>query len=200
MFGYACHETEELMPLPIMLANKLAYRLAEVRKSDPNSFLLPDGKTQVTIEYVDNVPTRVDTIVIACQYSASVSRAVLEEFIKKQVIFDVLSPELCDKNTKIIINGSGSFTIGGPFADSGTTGRKIAVDTYGGTGRIGGGCLSSKDPSKVDTTIIEEYVNTNFNFSVDNIIKELDLKKPIYYNLASYGHFGRDGYSWEKDK
>lgn len=250
MFGYACNETEEFMPLPIMLANKLAKRLTEVRKNSKNSFLLPDGKTQVTVEYVDGVPKRVDTIIIACQHKPDISREKLEDFIKKQVISNVLNDNLCDSDTKILINTSGKFTVGGPFADSGTTGRKIVVDSYGGMGRIGGGCFSSKDPSKVDrcaayyaryvarnivskgfadrveiglsyaigqeqpisifietfgtnkTDIskIEEYVYNNFNFSVDNIIKELDLKKPIYYELASYGHFGRDGYSWEQDK
>lgn len=250
MFGYACNETKELMPLPIMLANKLAKRLTEVRKNDKNSFLLPDGKTQVTVEYVDGVPKRVDTVIIACQHKPDVSKRKLENFIKKEVISYVLNGNLCDSNTKILINTSGSFTIGGPFADSGTTGRKIVVDSYGGMGRIGGGCFSSKDPSKVDRCAayyaryvarnivskkladrveiglsyaigqeqpisvfietfgtnktelseIEKYVYDNFDFSVDNIIKELDLRQPIYYDLACYGHFGRDGYSWEKDK
>ena len=250
MFGYACNETEEFMPLPIMLANKLARRLAEVRKNDENSFLLPDGKTQVTVEYVNGVPKRVDTIIIACQHKEGISRKKLEKYIKKEIISNILNDALCDINTKILINTSGKFTIGGPFADSGTTGRKIVVDSYGGMGRIGGGCFSSKDPSKVDrcgayyaryvarnivskgfadrveiglsyaigqeqpisifietfgtnkTDIseIEEYVYNNFDFSVDNIINELDLKKPIYYELACYGHFGRNGYSWEKDK
>lgn len=250
MFGYACNETAELMPLPIMLANKLAKRLAEVRKNDKNSFLLPDGKTQVTVEYVDDKPLRVDTIIIACQHKANISRKKLENFIRSEVISYVINDNLCDDNTKILINTSGSFILGGPFADSGTTGRKIVVDTYGGMGRIGGGCFSSKDPSKVDrcaayyaryvarnivskgladraevglsyaigqvqpisifietfgtnkTSLIEidRYVYDNFDFSVDNIINELDLKRPIYYDLACYGHFGRDGYSWEQDK
>ena len=250
MFGYACNETEELMPLPIMLANKLAKRLTEVRKEDKNSFLLPDGKTQVTVEYENNIPKRIDTIIIACQHKKNISRKKLEDFIKKEVIFSVLNGDLCDDNTKILINTSGSFTIGGPSADSGTTGRKIVVDTYGGMGRIGGGCFSSKDPSKVDRCAayyaryvarnivnkgfadkveiglsyaigkehpisvfietfntnrtelseIEKYVFDNFDFSVDNIINELDLNKPIYYDLACYGHFGRVEYSWEKNR
>jgi len=250
MFGYACNETEELMPLPIMLANKLTKRLADVRKYEGANFLGPDGKAQVTVEYIDDKPLRVDTVVIACQHDSKISDSVRDNFIITEVIKKVLPEKLCDDNTKILINKGGSFTLGGPFADSGTTGRKIVVDTYGGFGRVGGGCFSSKDPSKVDRSAayyarfvarnivshkladrvevglsyvighaqpisifietfgtnktdiseIEEYVSNNFNFSVDNIIKELDLKKPIYYDLASYGHFGRSGYAWEKDK
>lgn len=250
MFGFACNETEELMPLPIMLANKLSKRLSEVRKCSKNSFLLPDGKTQVTVEYVDGKPSRIDTVIIACQHKAHIRREDLEDYIKKEVILNVLPHNLCDDDTKILINTSGSFVLGGPFADSGTTGRKIVVDTYGGMGRIGGGCLSSKDPSKVDrcaayyaryvaknivhmgfadkveigvsyaigmehpisilietfgtnkTDIseIENYVYNNFDFSVDNIIKELDLKRPIYYETASYGHFGRIEFPWEQIK
>jgi S-adenosylmethionine synthetase len=250
MFGYACNETAEFMPLPIMLANKLAKRLSDVRKNDKNSFLLPDGKTQVTIEYDNDRPIRVDTVVISCQHKANVAKEKLEQFIKNEVVSYVIDDNLCDDDTKILINTSGSFILGGPFADSGTTGRKIVVDTYGGMGRIGGGCFSSKDPSKVDrcaayyaryvarnivskgladrveiglsyaigksrpisifietfgtnkTSLleIEEFVFNNFDFSVDNIIKELNLKRPIYYDLACYGHFGRTDYSWEQDK
>ena len=250
MFGFACNETEELMPLPITLANKLAKRLAEVRKCDANSFLLPDGKTQVTVEYEDGIPKRIDTVIIATQHKEDISRDKLEDFVKKEIILDVLPSNLCDNNTKILINTSGSFVLGGPFADSGTTGRKIVVDTYGGMGRIGGGCFSSKDPSKVDrcaayyaryvaknivykgladkveiglsyaigmeqpisifietfgtnkTDIseIEDYIYNNFDFSVENIINELELKRPIYYETASYGHFGRDEFPWEKIK
>ena len=250
MFGYACSETDEYMPLPIMLANKLAKRLTEVRKNDSNSFLGPDGKTQVTVEYVDGSPKRIDNVVIACQHTNDIEYSELIEYITEKVVKNVLPIDLCDENTNILINKSGPFTIGGPFADSGTTGRKIVVDTYGGMGRVGGGCFSSKDPSKVDRSAayyaryvarnivshkladraeiglsyvigqnqpisilietfgtnktdiseIEKYVYDNFDFSVDNIIRELDLKKPIYYDLAAYGHFGRNGYSWEKDK
>ncbi len=250
MFGFACNETEELMPLPIMLANKLAKRLTEVRKNDKDSFLLPDGKTQVTVEYVDGKPKRIDTVIIASQHKADISREKLENYIKNEVMLNVLPSDLCDSNTKFLINTSGSFILGGPFADSGTTGRKIVVDTYGGMGRIGGGCFSSKDPSKVDrcaayyaryvakniihkgladkvevglsyaigieqpisifietfgtnkTEIheIEDYVYNTFDFSVDNIIKELDLKRPIYYETASYGHFGREEFPWEQIK
>lgn len=250
MFGYACDETKEYMPLPITLANRLAERLTYVRKQGIVDYLKPDGKTQVTVEYRNCKPFRIDTVIIACQHSSEVSKSALEEFIKKEVILKTLPADLCDDNTKIMINTSGSFIIGGPFADAGTTGRKIVADSYGGMGRVGGGAFSSKDPSKVDRSAayyaryvarnivshglaskaeiglsyaigqeqpisvfietfgtnntsfqeIEDYVFNNFNFSVDNMIKELDLKKPIYYNLAAYGHFGRKGYSWEKDK
>ena len=250
MFGYATNETEELMPLPIILSNKLAYRLSEVRKKDKDSPLLPDGKVQVTIEYQNNIPKRVDTIIIASQHKKEVKEKELRNYIIEKVINKVISKELLDTKTNILINTSGSFTIGGSFGDSGTTGRKIVCDTYGGMGKVGGGCFSSKDPSKVDrsatyyaryvaknivahkyatkceielsyaigreypisiyintfntNTIPEEeiynYVNKNFNFSVDNIIKELNLQRPIYYPLAAYGHFGRTDIecSWEK--
>ena len=250
MFGYACKETDELMPLPIMLSNKLAKRLADVRKSNANSFLMPDGKTQVTVEYENDIPVRVDTIIIASQHKASVSQEELRNYIIKEVIEKVIPKKLMDDKTKILINTSGSFVLGGSFGDSGTTGRKIIVDTYGGKAHIGGGCFSSKDPSKVDRSAayyaryvaknvvaknladcfeielsyaigesepisvsidafntnhvplkkIMEYIKSNFNFRVSNIIKELDLQKPIYYDLAAYGHFGREEYSWEQIK
>ena len=150
MFGYACRDTDELMPLPIMLANKLAYQLTKVRKENENTFLKPDGKTQVTVEYIDDKPVRVDTIVIATQHKESVSYNELKEYIIDYVIKPIIPKNLIDNNTKVLINTSGSFIIGGSFGDSGTTGRKIVVDTYGGMGKIGGGCFSSKDPSKVD--------------------------------------------------
>lgn len=252
MFGYATNETKEYMPLTILLANKLAKRLTDVRKKDKNSILKPDGKTQVTIEYENDIPKRVDTIIIASQHKDNIDKEELEKLIINEVINKVIPNNLLDKNTRILINTSGKFTIGGSFGDSGTTGRKIVADTYGGIGKVGGGCLSSKDPSKVDrsgayyaryvaknivaynladkceielayaigkeypisiyintfnTNKIEmdkiyEFVNDNFNFSVDNIIKELDLLNPIYYRLASYGHFGRNdlNLSWEKIK
>ena len=252
MFGYATNETKELMPLPILLANKLTKKLADTRKKDKNSPLLPDGKSQVTVEYEDNVPKRVDTIIISSQHKKDITRKALEEYIKKEIIFKVIPKEYIDKKTKILINTSGSFILGGPFADSGTTGRKIVVDAYGGSAKVGGGCFSSKDPSKVDRSAayyaryvaknivynklcdkceisvsyaigktkpihididtfntnkvplvkIQGFVDKNFNFSVDNIIKELDLKKPIYYNIAAYGHFGRTDINlpWEKVK
>ena len=252
MFGYATNETEEYMPLTILLVNKLAKRMTDVRKSDPNSILKPDGKTQVTIEYEDNVPKRVDTIIIASQHSVNATLEMLEELITREVIEKVVPSNLIDSNTKILINTSGSFVVGGPFGDSGTTGRKIVVDTYGGVARVGGGCFSSKDPSKVDRSAayyaryvaknvvanhyadkcevelsyaigkegpisvnietygtnkksldeINKYVNETFNFNVDNIIKELDLLRPLYYDLAAYGHFGRSDLdlSWEHIK
>ena len=252
MFGYATNETKELMPLPILLANKLAYNLAKARKKDKNTPLLPDGKTQVTVEYQNNKPKRIDTIIIAAQHKKEITQKELKKYIIENVITKTIPQNLLDKKTKILINTSGSFIIGGPYSDSGTTGRKIIVDTYGGTSRIGGGCLSSKDPTKVDRSAayytryvaknivahnladkceiqvsyaigkqkpislfietfntekvniseIYKYVETNFNFSVENIINELNLKNTKYYNIASYGHFGRTDINlpWENIK
>ena len=252
MFGYATNETKEYMPLSILLANRLTKKLTEVRKNNPHTFLRPDGKAQVTIEYDDEQIKRVDTIIIACQHQENVSQETLKTYIIDNVIKPVIPSDLIDEKTKILINTSGSFIIGGPFGDSGTTGRKIVVDTYGGVGKVGGGCFSSKDPTKVDRSAayyarfvaknivahgfcdkcevglsyaigqeqpisinietfntnkktseeINEYVKNNFDFSVDNIIKELDLLKPIYYDLASYGHFGRTDLNlpWEQIK
>ena len=252
MFGYATNETKEYMPLPILLANKLTIELTRVRKKDNNSPLLPDGKAQVTIEYDNDIPKRIDTIIIASQHKKEINQDYLENYIKKNVIYKVISKEYLDDKTKIFINTSGSFVIGGPFADSGTTGRKIVVDAYGGSAKVGGGCFSSKDPTKVDRSAayyaryvaknivyyklcdrceisvsyaigkekpihinietfntnkvpikeIYEFVSKNFDFSVDNIIKELDLKRPIYYKTAAYGHLGRTDINlpWEKIK
>lgn len=250
MFGYATNETKEYMPLPILLANHLAKRLADVRKQAIVDFLKPDGKTSVTVEYINDVPTRVDTVIIACQHIKDVDMNILKKFIIEEVIKKVIPSNLIDANTKFLVNTSGSFIVGGPFGDSGTTGRKIVCDTYGGFARVGGGCFSSKDPSKVDRTgayyarfvaknivahnladkceiqvsyaigmkkeislfietfgtnkvsmeEIYSYVSDNFNFSVQNMINELNLLRPIYYDLASYGHFGRTDLdlSWEK--
>ncbi len=150
MFGYACDETPELMPLAISLAHKLAKKLTEVRKSGELSYLRPDGKTQVTVEYVDDKPVRVDTIIISNQHGPKVSVEMLRADIKEKVIKTVVPPELLDENTKYFINPTGRFVIGGPQGDSGLTGRKIIVDTYGGYGRHGGGAFSGKDPTKVD--------------------------------------------------
>ena len=252
MFGYATNETKEYMPLPILLANKLAMQLAKVRKEDNNSPLMPDGKSQVSVEYENNVPKRINTIIIASQHKENINQDELKKYIKEKVINVVIPNEYIDEKTDILINTSGSFTVGGPYGDSGTTGRKIVVDSYGGSAKVGGGCFSSKDPSKVDRSgayyaryvaknivynklcdrceigvsysigknkpisinietfntnkipleEIYNFVNTNFDFSVNNIIKELQLQKPIYYNIASYGHFGRTDLElpWEKIK
>jgi len=150
MFGYACNETPELMPMPIIFAHRLTRRLAEVRKKGILDFLRPDGKSQVTIQYINNRPTRVDSVVIAAQHSEKVSNETLREGIIEEVIFKVIPLELRDKNTKYYINTTGRFVHGGPKADCGLTGRKIIVDTYGGVGSHGGGCFSGKDPSKMD--------------------------------------------------
>ncbi|MBR2370483.1 MAG: methionine adenosyltransferase [Clostridia bacterium] len=150
MFGYACDETPELMPLPISLAHRMAKKLTEVRKNKTLSYLRPDGKTQVTVEYHDNVPVRVDTVVVSSQHSADVELETIREDIIKHVIIPVVPAEFLDENTKIYVNPTGRFVIGGPAGDTGLTGRKIIVDTYGGYARHGGGAFSGKDPTKVD--------------------------------------------------
>lgn len=250
MFGYATNETKEYMPLSILLANQLAKKLSEVRKEDKHSFLKPDGKTQVTVEYENNSIKRIDTIVISTQHIENIDYTMLKQYIIEKIIFPVIPKELLDENTNYLINPSGSFIVGGSFGDSGTTGRKIVADTYGGVGKVGGGCFSSKDPSKVDRSAayyaryvaknivahklcdrcevevsyaigqerpihlyietfgtskvkiekIYQYVFDYFDFSVHNIIEELDLLKPMYYSLASYGHFGRTDLNlpWEQ--
>jgi len=163
MFGYACTETEELMPMPIMLAHKLVRRLSQVRKENILNYLRPDGKSQVTVEYEGHKPRRVDAVVIATQHSQDINMSDLREGIKDVVISEIIPPEMLDKNTKIYINETGRFEQGGPFADSGVTGRKIIVDTYGGVGSHGGGCFSGKDPSKVDRSgsYMARYVAKN---------------------------------------
>ena len=225
MFGYACDETPELMPLPISLAHKLAKRLTEVRKSGMFSYLRPDGKSQVTVEYdEDNRPVRVDTVVISTQHSPEVSLQQIREDMIGQVVKHVIPSELLDENTKYFINPTGRFVIGGPQGDSGLTGRKIIVDTYGGIGRHGGGAFSGKDPTKVDRSgayaarwvaknivaaglakrcDIEQAVEHVFDLRPAAIIEQLDLRKPIYKQLAAYGHMGREelGVKWEnRDK
>ena len=249
MFGYACDETEELMPLPISLAHKLAKKLTEVRKSGKLSYLRPDGKTQVTVEYVDGEPKRVDTIVISSQHSAEIDNKTIRKDIIENVIFPIIPKELLDGKVNIYVNPTGRFVIGGPQGDTGLTGRKIIVDTYGGYARHGGGAFSGKDPTKVDrsasyaaryvaknivkaglarkcevqiayaigiakpvsvmidtfgtATVDEEKISAAVNTLVDlrpaAIIEKFDLRKPIYKELAAYGHMGREelGVKWE---
>ncbi len=250
MFGFACNETEELMPYPIVAAHKLAAKLTEVRKNGTISYLRPDGKTQVSIEYEDEKPVRIDTIVIAAQHDPGISQKQIHDDIKKHVIETVLDSNMIDDNTRILVNGTGIFEIGGPKGDAGLTGRKIIVDTYGGMGRHGGGAFSGKDPSKVDrsgayaarwvaknivaagladkceiqlayviggsqpvsinvntfqTATVEESkiadaVRAVFDLSPSGIIKKLDLRKPVYAQIAAYGHFGRNdlNLTWEQ--
>ena len=248
MFGYACRETEELMPLTLVLSHKLAKRLTDVRKSGILKYLRPDGKTQVTVEYVDGVAKRVDTVVVSTQHDGVVSQDQIRVDMKKYVIDEIISKELMDENTKIYINPTGRFEIGGPEGDSGLTGRKIIVDTYGGRCAHGGGAFSGKDPTKVDRSAayycryiaknlvaagladeveiqvayaigvanpvsvfvdshgtgklddekLAEIVKTEFDLRPYNIIKTLDLRKPVFAATAAYGHFGREGFAWER--
>ncbi len=249
MFGYACNETKELMPLPIHLAHRLAEKLAEVRKKGIIPYFGPDGKSQVTIEYENNKPIRLDAVVISNQHEEGVDHATIKADVIKNVIKPVCGKWL-DEKTKIYVNPTGKFVRGGPYADAGLTGRKIIVDTYGGMGRHGGGAFSGKDPSKVDRSaayaaryiaknivaagladrcevqlayaigvaeplsilvdtfgtgkISEEKISglirKHFPIKPADILKELDLKRPIYKKTAAYGHFGREDpdFTWEK--
>ena len=248
MFGFACNETPELMPLPIQLAHMLARRLTEVRKSGELPYLRPDGKSQVTIEYRDGRPFRVEAVVISSQHSPDVENDQLRSEIQKQVIEHTVSEELLDSDTKYHINPTGRFVTGGPQGDAGVTGRKIIVDTYGGYAPHGGGAFSGKDPTKVDRSAaymaryvaknivaagladrcqvqlayaigvadpvsvnvetagtgrisegaLAKLVRDHFELTPRGIIESLDLRRPIYKATAAYGHFGRDGFSWEK--
>ena len=248
MFGYACDETESLMPLPITLAHALTKRLTDVRKSGELEWLRPDGKAQVTVEYIDDVPERVDTIVVSCQHSENISMDELEAEIIDKVISYAIPQEYIDDDTKIYINPTGRFVIGGPAGDSGVTGRKIIVDTYGGFCPHGGGAFSGKDPTKVDRSAsymaryicknlvaaggckraelqvayaigmahpVSVYVNTFGTGVIDDdslakvvrevfdlrpkaIIDHLHLAAPIYRKTSNYGHFGKEGFSWEE--
>lgn len=250
MFGYASNETPELMPLPISLAHRLAKRLAVVRKNRVLPYLRPDGKTQVTVEYENDRPVRIDTIVVSAQHHPKVTLEVIHRDIIAQVIRPVVPPELLDDKTRIFVNPTGRFVIGGPQGDTGLTGRKIIVDTYGGMARHGGGAFSGKDPTKVDRSAsyaaryvaknivasglaekcefqvayaigvarpvsirvetfgtgkvdnrgLVELVQKHFDLRPAAIIRDLDLRRPIYRQLAAYGHFGRDDLDlpWER--
>ncbi|MDY0304126.1 MAG: methionine adenosyltransferase [Sphaerochaeta sp.] len=250
MFGYACRETPSLMPAPIMWAHQLLKRASVLRKGGL-SMLRPDAKSQVTVRYEGDEPVHIDAVVISHQHEESVSRDELEAVLREQVIESVLAPTgLLDQRTKVYVNPTGRFVIGGPTGDTGLTGRKIIVDSYGGMGRHGGGAFSGKDPSKVDRSAaymarhvakslvaarlcdrcevqlsyaigvpfpisvrvdtfgtatkrereLEELVATSFDLSPAGIIAALDLKRPIYQKAMNYGHFGRDGVSWEEVK
>lgn len=250
MFGFACDETEELMPITISLAHKLSRQLTAKRKDGTLSYLRPDGKTQVTVAFEDDKPVRVDTVVVSSQHNPDVDMAQLREDIIREVVLPIVPAHLLDENTKYFINPTGRFVVGGPQGDTGLTGRKIIVDTYGGYGKHGGGAFSGKDPTKVDRSaayaarwvaknvvaaglakkcevqlayaigvahpvsvmvdtfgtgtvseeVLAEAVKKVFDLRPAAIIKDLDLRRPIYRQLAAYGHMGREdlGVNWEK--
>ena len=195
IFGYACDETEELMPMPISLAHKLAKRLADVRKQNIINYLRPDGKVQVTIEYEDDIPKRVDTIVVSAQHNENISLETLKKDIKEKVINETIPKELLDENTKYYINPTGRFVIGGPLGDSGLTGRKIIVDTYGGYSRHGGGAFSGKDATKVDRSAAYMARYIAKNVVANNLAKKCEIQfsyaigvaKPVSIYVNTYG-------------
>ena len=247
MFGYACNETENYMPYAINIAHKLSRRLADVRKDGTINYLRPDGKTQVTVEYENDIPKRIETILISTQHLDNIDMGILKEDIIKNVIKPIVPEKMMDEQTKIYINPTGRFVIGGPLGDTGLTGRKIIVDTYGGYARHGGGAFSGKDPSKVDRSAaymlrfiaknlvangyakkceiqisygigvkeplsifintfgtskiseeeLIELVKKNFDLTPEGIINYLNLREPIYTETTNYGHFGKEGLSYE---
>ena len=249
MFGFACKETPELMPLPIMMAHKLGQRLSESRRSKELRYLRPDGKTQVSVEYVDGKPKRIDAVVVSTQHDDDVSTEQIRLEVKKYIIDPVIPSNMVDSQTKFHINPTGRFVIGGPHGDTGLTGRKIIVDTYGGMGRHGGGAFSGKDPTKVDRSAcymaryvaknivaaglasrvevqlayaigvaepvsvmvnsfgtgkvederLSEIVRETFSLTPAGMIKQLNLRRPVYRKTAAFGHFGRtgEGFTWE---
>ena len=250
MFGFACNETDTLMPMPIYMAHKLSRRLSELRKDGTLPWLRPDGKSQVTVEYSQGKPKRIDTVLISTQHAPEISHAEIVEQVSEHIIYAIMPKDLIDKNLKVFINPTGRFVIGGPMGDAGVTGRKIIVDTYGGMGRHGGGAFSGKDPTKVDRSAayaaryvaknivaagladrvevqvayaigvahplsvnvetfgtakiadekIAALVSEYFDLRPGAIIRDLDLRRPIYRKTAAYGHFGRDDieFPWEK--
>ena len=250
MFGFACNETPTLMPMPIYMAHKLSRRLSELRKNGTLPWLRPDGKSQVTVEYSNGKPKRIDTVLISTQHAPEISQSEIMELVSEHVIYPTLPEGLVDKNLKVFVNPTGRFVIGGPMGDAGVTGRKIIVDTYGGMGRHGGGAFSGKDPTKVDRSAayaaryvaknivaagladrvevqvayaigvahplsvnvetfgtakiadekIAALVSEYFDLRPGAIIRDLDLRRPIYRKTAAYGHFGRDDieFPWEK--